>query len=317
MPTMSVLAINPAVAAGVEAAPALASGSPSRSPCESPVRIKHWEPVRLVWEGSMSLVYLAQPEGGTADRPAAYALKVLRPECEQSSHAIAMVQREALVGRNVSHPHLISVLSANVQRAPYFLVMPWLTGATLAEKLSEKPSLGCGEAIWIARQTAEALQGLHEAGWLHGDVKPLNIFLSPEGHATLLDLGFARRIDARPATIERCMTGTFNYIAPELLCKRPHADVRSDLYSLGAVLFEMLAGRVPFVAADGRDVARQHREQRSPDPRAFASNVPGELASLTMRLLAKEPLRRVQSARELVDELVRLEIAILTRHWSQ
>jgi serine/threonine protein kinase len=148
-------------------------------------------------------------------------------------------------------------------------------------------------------------------------VKPLNIFLSPEGHATLLDLGFARRIDARPATIERCMTGTFNYIAPELLCKRPHADVRSDLYSLGAVLFEMLAGRVPFVAADGRDVARQHREQRSPDPRAFASNVPGELASLTMRLLAKEPLRRVQSARELVDELVRLEIAILTRHWSQ
>ena len=148
------------------------------------------------------------------------------------------------MGQSVSHPHLVPVLAASVLEPPRLLVMPWLEGASLQARLAAGETFNIPKALWIARQTAEALDGLHAAGWMHGDVTPGNIHVSPAGHVTLIDLSFARRSDEIGSAADRPIMGTCSYIAPEYLTSALRPDIRSDIYSLGVVLFEMLSGRV-------------------------------------------------------------------------
>jgi serine/threonine protein kinase len=273
-----------------------------------PGRVGQWELVRLVGEGSLTKVYRARPAGSPADRPAAYALKMLRPARQRDPQAIQLLRREALVGREVTHPHLIAVLAADLSRPPYFVVMPWLDGTTLARRLIDQPGLAPPVALWIARQVAEALDALHAAGWMHGDVKPTNIFLSPDGHVTLLDLGFARRPGEGGSAVERCVTGTSSYMAPEMITSAWGADTGCDVYSLGVVLFEMLSGRLPFAGSDLAELAAEHRQARPPDLRRLVPHLPGSVTRLVRQMLAKMPLRRPQTPEELIERLAALEI---------
>jgi serine/threonine protein kinase len=222
---------------------------------------------------------------------------------------VALLRREAVVGKAVSHPHVISILAAGVTAPPYYVVMPWLAGTTLARLGLRRRRLALAAVFWIARQVAEALEGLDRAGWMHGDVKPSNIFVAPEGHVTLLDLGFARRTNRPDSGVQRWMAGTYQYIAPEGLTAGMRVDIRSDIYSLGMVMYEMLAGRVPFKGRDAEELARQHRGARVPDLRRLVPEVPAEAAALVGEMVAKEPLRRPQTPRELVQRLAALEIA--------
>ncbi len=281
-----------------------------------PRRLKQWELVEIVARGALTEVYRARPEGARAGHPAAYALKMLRPEWQDDARAAALLRREALVGKGVSHPHLISILAAGVTSPPYYVVMPWLTGTTLAARLAAARRLELPVAFWIARQVAEALEALHAAGWTHGDVKPGNIFLSPEGHVTLLDLGFARRTAGADRAAERCLTGTYHYMAPEMLSAALRVDVRSDIYSLGVVLFEVLSGRPPFEGNEPLEIAGKHRGARVPELRRLVPDLPDEAAALVRQMLAKEPLRRPQTPRELIDGLAALEIATFARRWA-
>jgi serine/threonine protein kinase len=276
---------------------------------ELPRRLRHWELVGLAGEGSLTEVYRARPAGAAHDRPAAYAVKLLRPEWQEDARAISVMRREARVGRAVSHPHLIAILAAGVRRPPYFVVMPWLSGRTLAEHQASQGPLDLPVVLWLARQVAEALDALDVAGWMHGDVKPTNVFVSPEGHVTLLDLGFARRPDETGSVVDRCVVGTCNYIAPEMITSALAADVRSDVYSLGVVLFELLSGRLPFTGRDLAELVTQHKQARPPDLRRLVPHLQKEVIQLIQQMLAKEPLRRPQTPAELVERLVALEIA--------
>lgn len=273
--------------------------------------IGNWVLTEFVAAGAVTCVWRARPDGAVVSPPG-YAVKVLRKEWESNPHAVALIRREALVGRRVAHPHLIPVLAAGISSPPYYVVMPWLRGATLAEWLVRHCRLDPPLAFWLARQTAEALGALHRAGWMHGDVKPENIFVSPEGHVTLLDLGFARRTDGseRPAACR--LVGTSYYLAPELAGKPPRGDIRSDLYSLGVVLFEMLAGRRPFEANGPAEVCEHHRQTPAPDLRPLAPELPEDAYHLVRQLLAKEPLRRPADPAEVAARLVALEIATFT-----
>jgi serine/threonine protein kinase len=277
------------------------------APCVGP-----WELLAPIGEGTLSAVYQAQPCGAPDSQAAGYALKTLLPQWQDDPRAIAFLRREVLVGRSVRHPHLISVLTSSVRRPPYYVVMPLLRGASLSAHLAER-RLPMGLAFWFVRQIAQGLQALHEAGWTHGDVKPSNVFISPEGHATLLDLGFARRIDRHDPPLARCVIGTCNYFPPEVTVEGATVDVRSDLYSLGVVLFEMLAGRLPFEATDPAEVLRKHREERMPELHPLTPEVPKEAEALVRELLAKQPLRRPPNAREVVERLISLEIATLAQ----
>jgi serine/threonine-protein kinase len=245
---------------------------------------------------------------GSSSAGGAYGLKLLRSELHGDIEALKMLHRETFVGRLVAHPRLVSIVAASLRQPPYFVVMPWLEGHTLAALLSRGAPLDVPTALWIARQTAAALEALDAAGWNHGDVKPENIIVSPEGHATLIDLGSARSHDECGSSLHGALVGTGRYLAPETAMSALRADVRSDIYSLGVVLYEMFAGGVPFDAKTLGELIDLHREAPPPRLRAIAPQTPREVATLVHRMLAKDPLRRPQNARELIDELARLEI---------
>lgn len=279
-----------------------------RMPTPLPRRVGDWELLELAGGGTLTEVYRARPAGAAGDQPAAYAVKILRPEWQQDPRAIDVLRREALVGRTVAHPHLVSILAARTLRPPCLLVMPWLSGHTLLDWLASHRPRELPVVLWIARQVAEALDALHASGWMHADVKPSNVFLSPEGHVTLVDLGFARRPHEIGSVVDRCVVGTGSHIAPEMITSALRPDIRSDVYSLGVVLFEMLAGRLPYEGKDLAELVTQHKQARPPNLRRLVPHLPQEVVRLVHQMLAKEPLRRPQTPRELIERLVALEI---------
>ncbi len=279
-------------------------------------RIKQWELVELVAIGSLARIYRARLAGSPPDRPAGYAVKMLRPAWQKRREAIRLLQREAYVGESMAHPHLVPVLSASVVDPPRLLVMPWLEGASLQARLGAGETFDVPRILWIARQTAEALAALHGAGWMHGDVTPGNIQVSPTGHVTLIDLSFARPQGEFGSVVDRPIMGTCNYLAPEYLTSALRPDIRSDIYSLGVVLFEALAGRVPFPADGLADLAARHRQSAAADLARLAPHVPREVVRLVREMTAREPLRRPQSPHELVARLTALEIGTFShRAW--
>ncbi len=275
-------------------------------PVESYGAIDCWQPVRLLAEGQWTRVFLARPEGSPDHWPADYAIKVLRSEYEHDSFAARQIQREACVGQKVTHPNLISVLNARTDAAPYYIVMPHLEGVTLAARLLHVDSLSIPQSLWLARQTAEALQALHGASWMHADVKPSNILHDAQGHVTLIDLGFARHFEKAKEQRHE-LVGTMNYAAPEVFVDACRRDGQSDIYSLGVTLFEMLTGRLPFIELDATRLALAHLRDEPPDSRSFNPSIPPRLVRLLKRMLAKEPTRR-PNADELVAILYELEI---------
>lgn len=278
---------------------------------ESPhalAKVGDWKLLRLIGQGQLCRIYAARPASHPADRPPGYAVKVLDEKWHDRPAAIDVVRREAIVGKRLSHPHLISVLAAHVGGPPYFLVMPLLSGATLDRRLRAGERPGIASALWIARQTAQALAALHQSGWMHADVKPSNLFLAPDGHATLLDLGFARQPADTTSIANRCVMGTMRYIAPEMVTSALRPDIRSDIYSLGATLYELLTGRPPFLADSIEQLAQMHRQAEPRPLRMYAPQVPAKIARFAHQMLAKEPLRRPQTPQEVIDRLIEFEI---------
>lgn len=279
-----------------------------------PKSVGSWQLVELIGRGRFADVYSARPAGCVGDWPADYAVKILPPERTDDRTATQLLQREAEVGCQVSQAHLISVLESHVDESPRFVVMPRLNGATVSAVLAQMGHFSVRQSLWVTRQIAEALRAMHDADWLHGDVKPSNVIVTSEGHATLIDLGFAlRRSESRFARNQPTM-GTLNYLAPEAMTSALCVDRRSDIYSLGITLFEMLTGQLPFTADNEGDLVAAHRSQPIPDPRQWVSGIPAEALQLLRQMTAKEPLRRPQSATELIERLMPLEVLAIRQH---
>jgi serine/threonine protein kinase len=275
-------------------------------------KVPGYELVQRLGGGPLTCVYSARD----CATDAACAVKVLRADWEDQPTAIKLLQREARAGLAVGHPHLVRLLYAHVTRPPYFLVMELLPGESLRRRLRRDYSLDVPTALWITRQTAEALAALHRAGFLHGDVKPDNIRLVDDGSATLIDLGFAHRPGENAHLLRKgYVLGTVNYLAPELCAFDPAADHGSDLYSLGVTLFEMLTGRLPYPAGSINETLRRHRLDPPADVRRHAPLLPPALATLVERLLARRPADRPRAA-AVVQQLVSLEIGALRRRRS-
>jgi serine/threonine protein kinase len=272
-------------------------------------RLGPWLLVRLLVEGSFTRVYQARPAEGPENQPAAYVVKVLRNQWWRDPQAIEMQRREAWVGSKVSHPNLLPVLSASVQEPPFYVVTPKLEGVPLSQLILEQERLSVPLALWIGRQVADGLDALYEAtGMIHTDVKPANILVSATGHATLIDFGFVQTPAEASQWATRPLAGTLAYIAPEMVTSALAAGPRSDIYSLGVTLYEMLTGRRPWDSDDPAELATLHREAKPADIRESRPDVPQPVAELVHAMLAKDPLRRLGSAGELATRLVRLEI---------
>lgn len=259
--------------------------------------------------GPMTAVYAARD----AATDAHCAVKVVREGWDDQATAVKLLHREARAGLNVRHPHLVRVTHAHVTSPPYFLVMDLLPGESLRQRLRRDYRLDPTEAVWIVRQTAEALVALHRAGFLHGDVKPENLRLTTGGPAVLIDLGFAHRPGENAAFLrEGYVLGTADYLAPELCDPEPSEDLSSDLFSLGVMLFEMLTGRLPYPPGSVRQTLRRHRCDPPADVRRLAGPLPNALVVLVERLLANRPQDRPRAA-VAVQQFIKLEIAGLGR----
>jgi eukaryotic-like serine/threonine-protein kinase len=245
-----------------------------------------------------------------------FVVKAVPPESASQRIGRALLRREAVVARAVSHPHLTTVLADHSADERPYLLLPYLEGTTLARVLEScilgtddrevllPISMGC----LIARQAAEAIAALHEREWLHGDVTPANVHVATSGHATLLDLGLARRAGSEECRGEMLLGPMPGYAAPELFSPRGRLTPAGDVYSLGVLLFELLAGNAPFVSPEPMDVIRQHRHEAPPDLSQLRPTASQELTQLVRRMLAKEPLRRPGAA-DVVRWLTELEIA--------
>jgi serine/threonine-protein kinase len=234
-----------------------------------------------------------------------HAVKVIRRDFEDDPDVLHRLAHEAAAAQAATSRHLITVLQASLHQPPFFLVMPWLEGTTLFHLLAQSGPLPEALALWYTRQAAEALQALHAAGWIHGDVKPENVMVSPTGHATLLDLGFARTTGEWDSN--QPFAGTPAYTPPERFLARGRAAPAGDLYSLGAMLYELLTGERP--AGNGGNEPPTGRVRV--EPRSIRRRCPTlapETAWLVHRLLAHEPIRRPATAAEVVNACCRLEI---------
>ena len=232
-----------------------------------------WHLVRLLGEGAWTEVYQARPTTSAREDTADYVVKLLKPNRQDDPLAIQQLQREVFVARQVRHPHLSSILSAHTDNVPRFVVMPYVDGISLANALQEAGRFMVPQALWFVRQTAEAMQALHQAGWLHGDIKPANIIVSASGHATLVDLGLARSL-ATSRSPQELLTGSMFYACPEVFNPNVPFSSVSDVYSLGITLYELVTGSRPFTDEDPADLAAAHLTRAVPDPRLVAPQLP-------------------------------------------
>jgi serine/threonine protein kinase len=275
-------------------------------------KIPGYELLSYLGGGPLSCVFSARECAN--DAPC--AVKLIRPDWTDQSTAVKLLQREARTGMAVHHPHLVRLRHAHVTRPPYFLVMELLPGESLQQRLRRDYRLDVATTLWIARQAAEALSALHKAGFVHGDIKPDNIRLVDDGTAKLIDLGFSHRPGENSALVQRgCLLGTANYLAPEMCAFDPDADERSDLFSLGVTIFEMLTGRLPYPPGTANKTIRRHRCDPPADIRRYANPLPPPLVALLERLLAHRPEDRPRTA-AVVQQLVALEISALRRRMS-
>lgn len=222
------------------------------------------------------------------------AVKVLSPQHAADPEFLARFEREARHAAAVSHPRLVTVFDCGVESGTPFIVMELVAGRTLRQVLDETGVLPPGQAVTVAAVVCEGLEAAHAAGLVHRDITPANIVLNG-GDVKILDFGIARADGARAATATGTVLGTAAYLSPEQASGQPSGP-QSDLYSLGCVLFEMLAGRPPFTADSTVGLAyRQVHDDPGP-PSALRPGVPAGLDRVTALLLAKDPAARPPGA---------------------
>jgi len=269
-----------------------------------------WSLVRKVAEGASGAVYLAQEQG--TERPV--AVKILSPLLCRNQKILGRFEREARQLAALNHPNVIKLLAVGRSGAQPFIVMPFIDGTTLSQHIRTKGRLSSEEALAILRQLCAGLGHLHSHGLVHRDVKPGNVMLSITGQVILLDLGVVRERGAPPLTAPGARLGTPNYMAPEQIEASHDVDQRADLYSLGAVAFELITGSPPFRGANMRELLEQHRLAAPPNAAHLVASVSRATSEILAQALAKSPQERFPSARAFMDALERAMAPLTDRH---
>lgn len=223
------------------------------------------------------------------------AIKVLDPALGVSAELEEQFLREARIVADVEHPHIVPLYSAESRDGLLYLVMRLLSGRTLADRIARDGALEPAEAARIAHEVAEALALAHERGVIHRDIKPDNILLDAAGNATVTDFGVSLVTRHAGAAVQGTTVGTPTYMSPEQAMGEALSG-HSDVYSLGVVLFEMLAGRVPFVGRTVQELIAMHVAAPPPSLSEVRPETPAALAALADRMLAKDPAARPGAA---------------------
>ncbi|MEJ2085359.1 MAG: protein kinase [Acidobacteriota bacterium] len=259
---------------------------------------ERYEILEPIGEGATGIVYLAKDRLLDVD----LAIKILRPEYRDDTQILERFRQEIVLSRDLAHPNILRVYHLGESDGRRYLTMQWVDGPTLARVIREEGALSESVVVHVGLKIASALEAAHDHKVLHRDIKPSNILLDRSGEPKLTDFGLARQLDDPRITNPGMFLGTPDYVSPEQAAAEP-VDGRTDLYSLGVVLFEMATGRRPFEGDSIQAVLKKHRTETPPSPRDLRSEISVELSDLILGCLEKSPERRISSARELRTSL--------------
>jgi eukaryotic-like serine/threonine-protein kinase len=271
-------------------------------PVENPrVYSGRYELTHLIARGGMAQVYRAMDR--QLDRPV--ALKVLFPELSVDRTFVERFRREAQAAANLSHPNIVPVFDWGEDDGAYFIVMEFIDGRPLSAVLRDAQKLQPRQIATIGAGVAAALAFAHRHGVVHRDVKPGNVLITPDGDVKVTDFGIARAVNTEESLTQTgAVMGTAAYFSPEQ-AEGKGVDARSDIYSLGVVLYEMATGRPPFTGDSPVAVASKHVRDLPVLPRDVNPSVPPALEAVVMKAMAKDPADRYGSAEELRADLLR------------
>lgn len=255
---------------------------------------------RQIGAGGMADVFAG------VDRPLGrpVAIKRLRPAYAADPAFVERFKREAQAAAAVNHPNVVAIYDWGEQDGTYYLVMEYVPGSNLSELLSHQGPLPEDQALDLASQIAAGLEAAHRHGLVHRDMKPHNVLVDPQGRAKLTDFGIARAASEVPITESRVVLGSARYIAPEQL-QGQEADARSDLYSLGVVLYELLTGQAPFDGTTTTAILARHLHGTPRPPRQLRPALSAATESIVLKALARDPAQRYQTAADLRRALER------------
>jgi len=248
--------------------------------------------------GGMSTVYLAKD--ATLDR--AVAVKVMHREMSEQPDQLERFRQEARAVAKLSHPNVVAVIDAGEDGGHPYIVFEYVEGETLKQRIARVGALDTQEALAYAIEIARGLTVAHARNMVHRDIKPQNVLIDAEGRAKLTDFGISRQLEEDGMTATGRVLGTTDYVAPEQAMGHP-VDIRSDIYSLGVVLYEMLIGQVPFHADSQVGVAMKHVNEELPDVQQRRPEISAAAALVVERATDKDPAQRYQEVGEMIDDL--------------
>ena len=255
-----------------------------------------YEILEKIGTGGMSDVYRAKDH--KLNRMV--AMKILRQEFAENENFVSKFRTEAQAAAGLMHPNIVNVYDVGDENGVYYIVMELVDGITLKKYIEEKNRLTVREAVSITIQVAMGLEAAHRNNVIHRDIKPQNIMISREGKVKVTDFGIAKA--ATSNTITSNVMGSVHYTSPEQ-ARGGYSDAKSDIYSLGVTLFEMLTGRVPFNGDTTVAIAIKHIQEPIPSVRKYVPDIPLSVEKIVLKCCQKSPDRRYQSASELIRDL--------------
>jgi serine/threonine protein kinase/Flp pilus assembly protein TadD len=239
------------------------------------------------------------------------ALKLIKPEIASDAETIKRFSNELKLARKIAHRNVGKMYELMEEEGAHFITMEYVPGENLKSMIRMSGQLSAGTAVSIAKQICEGLEEAHRLGVVHRDLKPSNIMIDKDGNARIMDFGIARSLEAKGITGAGMMIGTPEYMSPEQV-EGKEVDQRSDIYSLGVLLYEMMTGRVPFEGETPLAIAIKHKSEMPKDPKELNAQIPQDLCQVILRCLEKEKGKRYQSAGEVRSELANIEKGIHT-----
>ena len=257
-----------------------------------------YEIIKTIGEGGMANVYLANDS--ILERNV--AIKVLRGDLSNDEKFIRRFKREALSVSNLSHPNIVEVYDVGEEEGNYYIVMEYIEGKTLKQLLQKRGALTLTEVIDIMSQLSDGLSHAHEAYIIHRDIKPQNIMIQDNGLIKITDFGIAMALNSTQLTQTNSVMGSVHYLPPEQ-ANGKGSTIKSDIYSLGILMYELLTGVVPFKGDNAVEIALKHMKEKVPSIRKQNPTIPQSIENIVLKATAKNPKNRYDSVREMHTDL--------------